>query len=60
MKKRAQIIPASKVESRILTIRGQKVILDNDLAGIYGVQPSGLTNRLSVTPNGFPVVSYFT
>ena len=35
-------IPLERVESRILMIRGEKVILDADLAKLYGV----LTKRL--------------
>jgi hypothetical protein len=42
MKKRAPIIPASSVETRILTIRGQKVILDADLAAITVLKPNPL------------------
>lgn len=36
MKKRASLVPAESIDSRILTIRGQRVILDADLAAIYG------------------------
>ena len=31
------ILPVDTVEERILTMRGQKVILDVDLARLYGV-----------------------
>jgi hypothetical protein len=31
------IVPAERIESRILLIRGHKVMLDSDLAGLYGV-----------------------
>jgi len=32
------IIPIRKIEQRILLIRGEKVIIDADLADFYGVQ----------------------
>jgi len=38
------LIPVERVESRILLIRGQKVILDVDLAMLYGV-PTGTFNQ---------------
>lgn len=41
MKKRAQHSAHDSVQTRILTIRGQKVILDADLAAIYGVKTKG-------------------
>ncbi len=54
MKKRAQIIPADTVASRILTIRGQKVILDSDLAAIYGVTTKRLNEQVKRNPRRFP------
>jgi len=33
----SNIIPAERIEKSIYLIRGQKVILDKDLAAIYGV-----------------------
>jgi len=54
MKKRARIIPADSVESRILTIRGKKVILDSDLAAIYGVTPKRLNEQVKRNPRRFP------
>ena len=38
------LVPVERVESRILLIRGQKVILDVDLAMLYGV-PTGTFNQ---------------
>jgi hypothetical protein len=54
MKKRAQIIPTDNVESRILTIRGQKVILDSDLAAIYGVTTKRLNEQVKRNARRFP------
>jgi hypothetical protein len=54
MKKRAIIAPTVPVESRILTIRAQKVILDSDLAEIYGVETSALNRAVKRNPDRFP------
>lgn len=54
MKKRAPIVPTDSVESRILTIRGQKVILDADLAAIYGVETKALNRAVKRNAKRFP------
>jgi hypothetical protein len=38
------LIPAERIERAILLIRGHKVMLDNDLAALYGV-PTGALNQ---------------
>jgi len=37
MPKQKSIVPVEKIEQRILLIRGEKVIVDADLAEFYGV-----------------------
>jgi len=32
----SNLVPAERIEGKILLIRGQKVMLDNDLAELYG------------------------
>lgn len=54
MKKRVPIVPADSVESRILTLRGQKVILDSDLAAIYGVTTKRLNEQVKRNAKRFP------
>ena len=54
MKKRAPIVPADSLESRILTVRGRKVILDTDLAEIYGVETSALNRAVKRNSSRFP------
>ena len=54
MKKRASIVPTDSVESRILTLRGQKVILDSDLAAIYGVTTKRLNEQVKRNAKRFP------
>ena len=54
MKKLAPIVSTDSVESRILTIRGQKVILDADLAAIYGVTTKRLNEQVKRNAKRFP------
>lgn len=54
MKKRAPVSSTDPVESRILTIRGQKVILDADLAVLYGVTTKRLNEQVKRNMKRFP------
>ena len=47
-------IPDDRVEERILTIRRQKVILDADLAGLYGVTTKQLNQQVKRNIDRFP------
>lgn len=42
------------VEDLILTIRGQKVILDSALARLYGVETRSLNQQVRRNPERFP------
>lgn len=44
----------TKLESRIITIRGQRVILDSDLAELYGVGTKRLNEQLKRNAARFP------
>ncbi len=46
--------PTSTIESRILTIRGCRVILDRDLAEIYGVTTARLNQQVRRNSTKFP------
>ena len=48
------LIPAN-LETRIYTIRGQKVMLDSDLAELYGVETSALNRQVKRNIDRFPV-----
>ena len=51
MGKRKSIIPVERIEKAILLIRGQKVMLDTDLAALYGVETKQLkraVRRISI------------
>ena len=47
------IVSANTVEARILLIRGHKVILDADLAELYGVETKALTRAVRRNPERF-------
>jgi hypothetical protein len=48
------IIPAERIENRIYLIRGQKVMLDSDLARIYGVSTERLNQQVNRNLDRFP------
>ncbi len=48
------ITPAEKIESRILLIRGQKVMLDADIAELYGVETKVLNQAVRRNIERFP------
>jgi hypothetical protein len=48
-----------QIESRILEIRGQKVMIDADLADIYGVPTKALNQAAKRNLERFPEISCF-
>jgi hypothetical protein len=48
------IASVEQIESRILVIRGQKVMLDADLAELYGVETKRLNEQVSRNSERFP------
>ena len=49
----------SQVEEKILTIRNQKVILDVDIAELYGVKTKDVNQAVRANPEKFPEGSFF-
>ena len=52
VKQVVDIVP--DLQNRILTIRGERVILDSDLAEIYGVEVRMLNQQVKRNPDRFP------
>ena len=50
----SDIISYSEVEERVLPIRGQSVILDRDVAELYGVETRRVNEAVSNNPDKFP------
>ncbi len=48
------IVPVEKIENRILLIRGEKVIIDADLAKFYGVPTKRLNEQVKRNKGRFP------
>ena len=48
------LIPSERIEKAILLIRGQKIILDKDLAALYGVSTKNLNKAVSRNLDRFP------
>jgi hypothetical protein len=48
------LVPQEKIESRIYLIRGLKVMLDRDLAGLYGVKAIALRQQVKRNTERFP------
>jgi len=54
MPKRAAIIPLDRVQQRILLIRGHRVMLDRDLAELFGVSTKRLNEQVKRNAERFP------
>ena len=54
MSRKPTIIPAERIERSILVLRGHKVILDEDLAEVYGVEKKRLNEQVSRNLDRFP------
>jgi hypothetical protein len=48
------LIPVERIEQSILLLRGQKVILDQDLASLYGVETKKLVQAVKRNIERFP------
>jgi hypothetical protein len=48
------LIPPEQIESAVLLIRGQRVLLDRDLAGLYGVETKNLNRAVKRNLDRFP------
>ena len=54
MEKNVAVIPVERIERLIFLIRGQKVMLDYDLADLYGVPTKGLKQAVRRNIDRFP------
>ncbi|MDP8238047.1 MAG: ORF6N domain-containing protein [Candidatus Hatepunaea meridiana] len=57
-----EVLPVEKIEQLIWLIRGEKVILDSDIAALYGVETKVLLQavrrgRLTAGLQRFPIVN---
>ncbi|HUO06556.1 MAG TPA: ORF6N domain-containing protein [Candidatus Binataceae bacterium] len=54
MAKSEPVIPLERIAGRIYLIRGEKVMLDSDLAELYGVTTGNLNKAVKRNPERFP------
>jgi hypothetical protein len=54
MSDRDDVVAVDRVESLIRSIRGRRVILDSDLARLYGVTTARLNEQVKRNPHRFP------
>ncbi len=53
-KRLIKVITYDQVKSKIIEIRDQKVILDSDVAGLYGVETKAINQAIKRNPAKFP------
>ncbi|MBN2020835.1 MAG: ORF6N domain-containing protein [Sedimentisphaerales bacterium] len=51
---RTSLVPVERIQKSIFLIRGHKVMLDNDLAGLYGVETKVLNQAVKRNIGRFP------
>jgi hypothetical protein len=54
MADKVSLVPAERIEAKILLIRGQRVMLDADLAELYGVPTKRLNEQVKRNADRFP------
>jgi len=54
MKKQAALVPFERIASVIYLVRGQKVMLDRELAMLYGVETRALNQAVKRNRERFP------
>ena len=54
MAEKEALVPAERINRMILLVRGQKVMLDADLAELYGVPTKRLNEQVKRNADRFP------
>jgi hypothetical protein len=54
MRMSATLVPIERIESRILVVRGYRVMLDSDLAELYRISTGRLNEQVKRNRNRFP------
>ncbi len=48
------LVPTERIERAMYLIRGEQVLLDEDMAALYGVETKVLVRTVKRNLNGFP------
>jgi hypothetical protein len=59
MERTRPVVPSDHIERAILVIRGRRVMLDADLASVYGVTTRRLNEQVKRNRDRFPADSCF-
>ena len=51
------LLAVEAIASRIIVLRGERVLLDADLATLYAVTTKALNQAVKRTPGAFPAIS---
>ena len=54
MKMKNEIVPIVKIEDKLMLVRNQYVLLDRDVATLYGVETRAVNQAVKNNPNKFP------
>ena len=55
-----QLVPIALIRERMLIVRGTKILLDRDLAALYGVETRALNQAVKRNAHRFPADFVFT
>ena len=56
--KREILVPEEAIGQKIFLIRGKKVMIDRDLAGLYDVETKYLNRQVKRNKERFPIYAY--
>ena len=56
----ASLIETHEIEARLIELRGQKVLIDRDVAALYGVETRRVNEAVKNNPDKFPKDYFFT
>ena len=55
MEETQALLPAERIEVVIVVLRGERVMLDDDIAALYGVETKNLIRAMKRNPDRFPL-----
>jgi hypothetical protein len=55
MEETQALLPAERIEFAIVVLRGERVMLDDDIAALYGVETKNLIRAMKRNPDRFPL-----
>ena len=56
----ASLVETHEIETRLIELRGQKILIDRDVAALYGVETRRVNEAVKNNPDKFPQGYFFT